>query len=198
MKTTFLWGTTGSGKTLRAVQLAVTAFLLGRQIWGNIHLKHIPYTYYDIPELIDIVTHKNVSSTPKTMIMDEIQTAFDGRSSGSAQNRALSLFVSQCRKRGFDIIYTSQYITGADSRLRVLTDKLVRCEAIVDRNDFGLGTFQDPEPVKFIYKTVDPKDPLSRVKKKTIYRDTARFFHQFYNTYEVVRPQSEYIGGEYV
>ena len=195
MQSIFLWGGTGQGKTLRAVNLAVKDFCMGRKIYGNLHLKKIPYTFVEVEQLIDMVVTQNIDSSPKTLILDEIQTAFDGRSSFSKQNKALSLFVSQCRKRGFNIIYTSQFISGADIRMRALTDKLVRCIAHIDRSDVGLGTYQDPEPYKFTYLTIDPKDPLARPKVKTVKRAVARCFYQFYNTLEVVRPREEYIGG---
>lgn len=195
MKAVFLWGSTGSGKTLRAVMLALVDCLLGRQIYGNLHLKGIPYTYVEIPDLIDMVLHKKIDSSPKTLILDEIQTAFDGRRSGSNQNIALSLFVSQCRKRGFNIIYTSQFITGADSRMRTLTDKLTRCVAEKTINDVGLGDIHNPEPTKLKYMTIRLDNP-NKVYTKTIPRAIARHFYQFYNTYEVIRPRESYLGGE--
>lgn len=196
MKATFLYGMTGSGKTLRAVSLALVGFLLGRKIYGNLHLKKVPYTFIEIPELIDMVITNNIDNSPKTLILDEIQTAFDGRSSGSSQNKALAIFVSQCRKRNFDIIYTSQFITGADVRMRALTDKLTNCIATKSIQDVGLGDIDNPEPTKLTYLTIDPKNPFSKVKKKVMKRDVFRLFYPYYNTYEVVTPLQSYIGGE--
>lgn len=176
--------------------LALKDFMFGREIYGNLHLKLIPYHHIEIPDLIEMVIKKEVDSNPKTLILDEIQTAFDGRRSSSQQNINLSIFVSQCRKRGFNIIYTSQFITGADPRMRLLTDKLVRCIAVKDINDVGLGDIENPEPKKLIYISTDPQDPI-KFKRKTLKRDTFRQFYKFYNTYEVIRPELSYaLGGD--
>ena len=196
MKATFLYGTTGSGKTIRAVMLAVKDFIFGRQIYGNLHFKLIPYTYIEIPDLIDMVLHKNIDNNPKTLVLDEIQTAFDGRRSSSKQNINLSLFVSQCRKRGFNIIYTSQYITGADPRMRVLTDKLVQCIPSFNLNNVGYGDLESPEPTKITYLSTNPQFP-TKINKKTVRRETLRHFYKFYDTFEIIRPEMSYaIGGD--
>jgi len=194
LKATFLWGKTGSGKTIGAVRRALTDFCFGRKIYGNLHLKRIPYTFIEIPDLIDLVITKKIDSSPKTLILDEIQTAFDGRRASSNQNWLLSMFVSQCRKRNFNIIYTSQFITGADPRMRALTDKLVRCIPVHNLNDVGYGDVETPEPTKIKYITVDPQDPV-KFKTKTIKREVLRIFYQFYDTYEVVRPELSYAKG---
>ena len=176
--------------------LAVRDFMFGRQIYGNLHFKLIPYTYIEIPDLIDMVLHKEIDNTPKTLILDEIHTAFDGRRSSSRQNINLSHFVSQCRKRGFNIIYTSQFITGADPRMRVLTDKLVQCIPSFNLNDVGYGDLENPEPTKITYLSTHPQYP-DKIKKKTIKRDVLRHFYDFYNTYEIIRPELSYaMGGE--
>lgn len=194
MKAWFLWGRTGSGKTLRAVNFAIRDFLLGRRIYGNLHLKLIPYTFIEIPDLIQFVINDELDRTPKTLILDEIQTAFDGRRSGSQQNINLSIFVSQCRKLNFNIIYTSQFISGADPRMRTLTDKLVRCIPTTNVNDVGLGDIENPEPTKLTYITTDPQNPV-KFRTKTLKRDVFRTFYKFYNTYERVAPELKYISG---
>lgn len=196
MQARFLYGMTGTGKTLRAVMLAVIDYYLGRDIWGNLHLKNIPYRYIEILDLIDLVVNKKIDSRPKTLILDEIQTAFDGRRSSSNQNYIMSLFVSQCRKRGFNILYTSQFITGADPRMRTLTDKLTECFAKKSVEDIGLGTFEEPEPTKLTYLTINPKNPFSKVKKKSLVREQFRPFYKYYNTHEIIRPTLSYAGGE--
>lgn len=175
--------------------LAIKDFMFGRQIYGNLHLKLIPYTYIEIPDLIKMVLEHNIDNSPKTLILDEIQTAFDGRRSSSQQNINLALFVSQCRKRGFNIVYTSQFITGADPRMRTLTDKLVRCIPTVNINDVGLGDIENPEPTKLTYLTTDPQNP-TQVKRKTLKRDVFRHFYKYYNTYEIIKPEISYAFGE--
>jgi len=187
---------TGSGKTLRAIMLIIRDLLFGREIYGNLNLYHIPYVHVEIPQLIDMIVHDDIDPSPKTLVLDEIQTAFDGRRSGSKQNINMALFVSQCRKRGFNIIYTSQFITGADPRMRTLTDKLVQCIPTFNINDVGYGDMENPEPTKITYLSVDPRFPL-KVKKKTIKRATFRHFYKFYDTYQIIKPELEYaFGGE--
>lgn len=196
MKTKFYWGETGSGKTLRAVKDILVDFLLGRQIISNATLKQIPYTKIELNDLIEMAFDKDSdimnNQAPKTMFLDEIQTAFDGRRAMSRNNIDFSLFISQCRKRGINVIYTSQYISGADPRIRTLTDKLIRCVSIKDYNDLGLSIDpQNPEPIKFRFYIVNPKDPAT-VIKKTWNRAIARVFYKFYDTYEVIRPVEGY------
>lgn len=174
--------------------LAIKDFMFGRQIYGNLHLKLIPYTYIEIPDLIKMVVTDSIDNSPKTLILDEIQTAFDGRRSSSQQNINMSLFVSQCRKRGFNILYTSQFITGADPRMRTLTDKLVRCIPTFNINNVGLGDIENPEPTKITYLATDPMFPL-RVKKKVLKRETLRQFYKFYNTYQIIMPEESYAFG---
>jgi hypothetical protein len=189
-----MWGKTGSGKTLRAVSKALKDFMFGRAIWGNMRFRLIPYHYVEIPELVQMVVRDDIDPSPKTLILDEIQTAFDGRRSGSQQNINLALFVSQCRKRGFNIIYTSQFITGADPRMRMLTDKLTRCIPTFNLNDVGLGDLENPEPIKLTYLTTDPQEPLI-VKKKTLKREVFRQFYKHYNTLEIIKPEVSYAFG---
>jgi hypothetical protein len=197
LKTKFYWGETGSGKTLRAVKDLLIDYLLGRQIISNATLKLIPYTKLDLLDLIDMAMDSSNdifnNQIPKTMFLDEIQTAFDGRRAMTKNNIDFSLFISQCRKRGINVIYTSQFISGADPRIRTLTDKLIRCVSIKDYNDLGLSTDpQNPEPIKFKYYIVNPKDP-SRVIRKSWKRGIARVFYKFYDTYEVIRPVESYV-----
>lgn len=194
MKAKFYWGKTGSGKTLKTTIDVITDLGLGREIWGNMHFKGIPYNYVDLIDLVNMVVseeHDITTPTRKTLVLDEIKTLFDGRRSSTSQNQILSIFVSQCRKRGFNIIYNDQFISGADTRLRQLTDKLVRCIPIRNYSDIGLGTVDNPEPVAFRYITLDLQS--YKVTTRKIPRWIARIFYPYYNTYEVIRPEVDYV-----
>lgn len=196
MKSRFLWGDTGSGKSLKAVYYVLLDFLFGREIWSNATLNNIPYVKIDLLDLISMAQDRTfdvMDNKPKTFFLDEIQTVFDGRRAMTKNNIDFSLFISQCRKRGINVVYTSQYISGADPRIRVLTDNLIMCKSVLDYNDLGYSTDpQNPEPIAFKYITFNPKDP-KKITKRRWSRDIARCFYKFYDTYEVIRPSENYV-----
>ena len=185
IKSTFYFGKTGSGKTLHTTIDALVDCLSGRDIYSNMTFYHFPYTKIDLLDMVDaVIDNKNdfTDTKPKTLILDEIQTLMDARRSASRSNVDFSLFISQCRKRGFNVIYTSQYLNGADIRLRQLTDKLVWCVAVYKTGDELKGF----KYIKFDVMT-------GKYKIQFIRESVASVFYKFYNTYEVVRPVEEYI-----
>ena len=183
LKSIFYFGKTGSGKTLHTAIDAVVDVLNNRKIFSNMTLYHLPYTKIDLNEMVDaVISNANDFSdnSPKTLILDEIQTLMDSRK--SSRNTDFSLFISQCRKRGFNVIYTSQYLMGADVRLRQLTDKLVWCLPVYKSADELKGF----KYVKFDVQT-------GQYKIQFIRESVAKAFYKFYNTYEVIRPVEEYV-----
>lgn len=189
MKAVFYWGKTGSGKTLHAVFDALVDYInpvKPRQIYTNMQSLKIPCVKLDLIDLVTAVSSENndiIDNSPKTLLLDEIQTLMDGRRAMTKLNIDLSLFISQCRKRGFNIIYTSQYISGADPRLRQLTDKLVRCVSM-HRNS-------EEKPYAFKYFIIDVL--TGQMKVKTWNGKLADIFGRYYDTYEVIRPVEEYV-----
>lgn len=185
MKSIFYFGKTGSGKTLHTAIDALVDLLNGRKIYSNMTFYHFPYTKINLLDMVDaVIDNRNdfTDSSPKTLILDEIQTLMDSRRSTSRSNIDFSLFISQCRKRGFNVIYTSQYLNGADIRLRQLTDKLVWCIPVYKTGDELKGF----KYIKF--------DVMSgQYKIQFIKESIAKVFYKFYNTYEVVRPVEEYV-----
>lgn len=185
MKSVFYFGKTGSGKTLHTTIDALVDMLNGREIYSNMTFYHIPYTKIDLIDMVDaVIDNKNdfTDNSPKTLILDEIQTLMDSRRSASRSNIDFSLFISQCRKRGFNVIYTSQYLNGADIRLRQLTDKLVWCMPVYKSGDELKGF----KYIKFDVMT-------GKYKIQFIREPLAKVFYKFYNTYEVIRPVEEYV-----
>ena len=183
MKSTFYFGKTGSGKTLHTVIDLLIDILNGRKAYGNMGIYHLPYTRLNLNDLVDAVLASESDfsdSSPKTLILDEIQTLMDSRK--SSRNTDFSLFISQCRKRGFNVIYTSQYLMGADIRLRQLTDKLVWCLPVYKTGDVLKGF----KYIKFDVLT-------GQYKIQFIRESIAKAFYKFYNTYEVIRPVEEYV-----
>lgn len=199
MRSKFFYGVTGSYKTLSMIKEGVKDFILGRTIFSNMRsIKNIPYYYVDLADLILMVQDDKLDvndKRPKTLLLDEIHTMFDGRRSQSRDNIDFSLFVSQCRKRRFNVYYTSQWISGADIRIRTLTNELVRCIAHIDVNDFGLGDASTPEPIRLEKRTIKISDlqaGLNKVRTKYESRWRLRPFYKFYDTYEVIRPVESY------
>lgn len=199
MKSKFFYGATGSGKSLSMIKEGVRDALLGRTIYSNMKkIKLIPYYYVDLEDLILMVQNEELDtndSTPKSLLLDEIHTMFDGRRSSSRENIDFSVFISQCRKRRFNVYYTSQWISGADTRIRTLTSELVRCIPHIDVNDFGLGDNSTPEPIAIerrIMQVADLQSGIQKVKVKKDSRWRNRPFYQFYDTFEVIRPVESY------
>ena len=201
MKSKFYWGETGSGKTLGMIKDGIKDFILGRILYSNMQeIKNIPYYYVDLEDLLDMVINDKLdvmNSASKTLLLDEIHTMFDGRRSGSRENIDFSQFIAQCRKRRFNVYYTSQYISGADLRIRVLTNELIYCIPHLNPKDLGLGDYSTPEPTIFEYRISYLRKRhkitgLPRIKIKKIPRQFMRPFYKFYNTFEIIRPSSVY------
>lgn len=198
MKALFFWGKTGSGKTLGVVEQVVKDYALGREIWSaGLDFFKIPYVKVDMIDLIRMVMFEEAeitTDTQKTLVLDEIQTLFDGRRSSSRLNIDLSLFFSQARKRRFNIYYTSQYISGADPRLRQITDYLIRCEPLINWTDLGYGDMSTPEPIAIRHWIWDIQS--REISKRLYMRAHNRAFYQFYDTFQVIRPHELYAGVE--
>lgn len=201
MKSKFFTGQTGSGKTLGMIKEGVRDFILGRELYSSMKkITGIPYYYVDLEDLILMVQNEELdvnNDRPKTLLLDEIHTMFDGRRSSSRENIDFSLFISQCRKRRFNVYYTSQWITGADPRIRTLTNQFIRCFAHYDVNDVGLGTLDEPEPIALTQITsnvIDMQENPNNYKrrKKNFLRWRNRPFYKFYDTFEVIRPVESY------
>lgn len=181
------------------VKEGIRDFILGRTLYSNMKkINNIPYYYVDLEDLIIMVQNDELDindTTPKSLLLDEIHTMFDGRRSQSRENIDFSLFVSQCRKRHFNVYYTSQWISGADLRIRTLTNELIRCVAHIDPKDYGLGDISTPEPYKIERRIVNISDLQSgqhKMKVKYDHRWRNRPFYKFYDTYEVIRPTESY------
>lgn len=201
MKSKFFYGATGSGKTLSSIRECVRDVIIGRELYSNMQgIKNIPYYYVDLEDLMLMVQNEEIdltSSKPKTLLLDEIHTMFDGRRSSSRPNIDFSVFISQCRKRHFNVYYTSQWIAGADIRIRTLTNQLVKCIPHFSRSDFGLGTIDEPEPIAIEHIITDITDlmenPQNPKKKRKVFpRWRNRPFYQFYDTFEIIRPVEAY------
>ena len=181
------------------VKEGVKDVILGRTVFSNMVSLTFPYYYVDLEQLIEMVSNEQLDvndDRPKTLMLDEIHTMFDGRRSSSRENIDFSVFVSQCRKRKFNVYYTSQWISGADTRIRTLTSELIRCIPRLNYNDVGMGDYSTPEPTAIEHRIMDITDlmlgEVKKIKKRIYPRWRIRPFYKFYDTYEVVRPVESY------
>lgn len=205
MADTFLWGKRGSGKTIAAVEEITLDWYCGYEIYGNLWLhpyyntnykthKKDNYHYIDAVDLIKLMLDDRIpeDKTPKVLVLDEMKTQGSSRTFMSYINRHLANFISQARKRNFKVIYTDQIISAYDKWIRMMTDRITRCRAIIDRNNIGWGTIDYPEPIYFEYiqATLDEDEPEGVRDITTYYRSrsTARMFYPCYKTGQMITP----------
>lgn len=202
---TFYFGDRGSGKTLRAVIDILIDWYAGREIWSNTPLHSYFDTNYitkskgnlhlvDAIDLIRLLVDENdnnnnvLTDNPKTLLLDEIKSQASSRNSASFVNRHLANFVSQARKLNFRIIYTDTIIASYDKWLRQMTNKIVSCHPIQDKNDLGLGDIEYPEPLFFGYAEIDIDKHDLKPRTYWISRNTARAFYPLYDTKKRIAP----------
>lgn len=200
----FLWGKRGSGKTNRAIIEMWMDWLLGSEMWTNTWLhpafdrNYITkekgnYHHVDAIDLIKMLLDDRlpINEKQKTLLLDEAKTQAGATSYMSFINKHLADFVSQARKRNFRIIYTDQIIGAYDKRIRMMTDKIIRCVPIIDYSDIGMGTRDYPEPIFFEYIELDLTEDEIEQQEPLVYdisRKTARHFYPLYRTRQIVTP----------
>ena len=113
-------GDKGAGKTLLLVYLLYKDYLMGRNIVSNFSLS------FDHKQK----SFKELSKMPKylnnaTVGYDEFHMAVDSRRSTSNANISFTTFLTQLRKRGCILIYTTQLFNTMDKRVRDQTDIIV-------------------------------------------------------------------------
>lgn len=207
MPDSFFWGKKGSGKTLHAVEEATLDYYCGYGIWSNLWLhpaydtnyktrKKGNYHYIDAVDLIRLMLDDSIPETnePQLLILDEMKSQGSARDFMSFINKNLTNFVSQARKRNFKIIYTDQILSAYDKWIRMMTDHITRCRAIINPNDIGWGTTLYPEPLYFEYisATIDEDEPEGIRDVRVYYRSrqTARMFYPCYRTKQMITPVS--------
>lgn len=174
-----------STKTLRMVTQAVLEhYGEGRKIMGNIHFKHLPYTFVRVTDLIKMIEN-TVDGESYSLYLDEIQTEVDGRDFFSPKNKKFSHFIAECGKRDIKIRYESKFGSGAELRLRSITDMEIECRAIRDpanpdkKTNLLMGVY-----------TVTKKKPFKRFTYP-LTADILSFFYKFYDTRELFANRNE-------
>lgn len=119
-------GNLGTGKTL-------FLSLLGKvsegeiPIYGNYSLNLDKYTEIDVEDLESI--------QGGLLLIDEAYQWLESRVSSSELNRYLSRFVFKSRKKGFDIVMSSQLESSIDLRARHLKDLRVHALGLTEMKD---------------------------------------------------------------
>lgn len=126
-------GNVRQGKTLSAVKELKKFYDLGYKVYSNTWLS-FPHTPLTLDYILDIVEKDLDVPDNSIFFIDEIYIWCDARISASKRNRIVSYFILQTGKLGNNtdygliLLYTTQYATQIDKRLRNTTDIAVFCE----------------------------------------------------------------------
>lgn len=115
-------GAKGKGKTLTMVKDAYLFHLEGKKVYSN--MKSVKFAEY-IPNEEILKIDKNNSLKNCVLLIDELQTLFNARRSAKKQNLEFSFFIQQIRKRGVELLATSQYSNTTDLLFRQHIDYIV-------------------------------------------------------------------------
>jgi DNA helicase HerA-like ATPase len=142
-----IFGLKGSGKTLFMVLLLYIEQQTGKKILANMIGLNFPS---ELLKIKDIVTLSE-KLEGCTIGIDELHTIADSRKSGRVQNIQISNFFLQSRHRGVNIIYTEQYQSSDDKRIRQNTDiKIIARNLYIDSDKDGI-------PDVFEYTIIDTR-----------------------------------------
>lgn len=127
-------GGIGSGKTLTMTYHLYKDHLKKRKIYANYGLK---FEYQQLTGAFFRDYAKSGFDLMNSSIgLDELHVFLDSRNAMSNKNKMMSRFITQSRKRGVDMYYTTQDLNHesfarsgqVDLRLRKLTDMLIHCK----------------------------------------------------------------------
>lgn len=120
-------GAKGSGKTLSAVKYAHDAHVKGRTVYSNIRLNfpHVKLTRAMLTQILE-----QQCLTDAFVLLDELHTIADSRRSMTKRNIDWSYFFTQSRKRGVDIMATTQREMQVDVRYRLNSDTYIYCKKV--------------------------------------------------------------------
>lgn len=153
-------GTIGSGKTLFCTWQMKRAVLNGNKVYCNYSLEGSQ----DIDKLMDIKNYKNC-----VMTVDDIISLLDSRS--SIGNRFATYLFVNVRKTGKNLFWTAQVDTGADLRLRAITNVwvypwLIRFPTFGLRFESPTGQLISKMKVTYSQEVYKSYDTLEQVEQK--------------------------------
>lgn len=150
-----IFGYKGSGKTLMLIILLYAEKCNKKRVLVN--MKNLGFE-------TEIINPEDLTSLSKELIgctigIDELHTIADSRKHGKSQNINIANFFLQSRHRGVNVIYTDQYQSQDDKRIRENTDiKIVAKNLYIDSDNDGI-------PDIFEYTIIDMRTEEIYVKK---------------------------------
>lgn len=152
-------GTIGSGKTLFLTYQAKRALDAGVQVFANYSIKGCQ----SIEKLMDLKNYNNC-----VVLVDDIISLLDSRS--SIGNRFATYLFVNVRKTGKNLFWTAQLDTGADLRLRAITNVwvypyLIRFPTFGLRFESPSGAVISKSKITFspeIYKSYDTLEQVEQ------------------------------------
>ena len=168
-------GDKGAGKSVLLAYMLYIDHLQGRNIVSNFSLNfpHIQKTFRELSKMPKFLQNATVG-------YDEFHIAVDSRRSTSNSNIEFTTFLTQLRKRGCILIYTTQLFTTMDKRVR-------------DQTDIIISPIDNKEGV-FIYQVMDR---VTGEVLKILRLDMNPVFKaNLYNTNEVILFDNEELDSE--
>lgn len=138
------------------------------KIYSNIQLYNIEFEWLDARDLIEL----NENLQDSIIFIDELQMIADSRTPQSLENRCIANFILQSRHRNCVIIYTTQFATNVDKRIRQNTaDYYVSYKR--DTHRFELtslsgSVFFNGKPLYHLYNTHETVSPFIYTDKKAL------------------------------
>lgn|GEM_PF-2112380 len=174
-------GNIGSGKTIYAVRCAKRDSDRNIKIVTNLELTNIPYEKFDIEQFLNNDYSKTLKNA--TVILDEITVYMDCRLGSSKQNLLMGYLVLQSRKRGLNIIYTTQDLDLVDyKRLVKYTNIVVYAQPIYVKNPDGKVIEQDD------YRNYTIVDLRKRKDNITQFNMKISPYYKYYDTDQIIEP----------
>lgn len=170
-------GDRGAGKTAFAIYLIENALNEGKNVYTNIE------TTFKSDRLHSI-DFEAIKKNPECiengyLIMDEMQVGSDSYEFLSRNNRELSTFATQIRKRKITWIYITQRFNRIDKRLRDLTDYIYQIKGI-----YAINQTQNIYKCSQV-KIFDIVDSGGFQLIKQFYYYGSKYF-QYYNTNQLI------------
>ena len=170
-------GNLGTGKTLLMTVLGYRLYNRGYNIYANYKLG-FDYTLLKTVEILEEIKTKKKNA----MLLDEIWISADARQSMSDRNIIISRMIAQSRKKDCEVLYTAQWISQIESRIKTLTNMLFHPKIFLTDNK-GIPVVLK---VDIYYREI--MGDLDFVK--TIYMNTYGI-EQLYDTSEIIVPSKE-------
>lgn len=171
-------GGLGSGKTLLATILAIDDDI-DRNIYSNYKINSDRYIELT-PEMLSTLYENSL------ILLDEAYTWLESRLSGRNINLYLTYILLQSRKRELDFIITDQIIGSIDVRFRIMTDYIIHCQNIIDKE---LIEKNNPKGlVGFLYSVFKCEEGFYRYKigKYFFPYEDAKEYFKYFKTKEIV------------